>query len=93
LADHDGKTYVPQLDKVRLNRQFLRVLSMMDDGTWRTLAEISEATGDPEASISARLRDMRKDKFGGRIVERRRRMGGIWEYRLGGLLQRVGTIL
>ncbi len=51
---------------------------------WLTLAEISQALGYPEASISARLRDFRKKKFGSYHVSRRRRVAeaAIWEYRV-----------
>jgi hypothetical protein len=35
-----------------------------------TLQDIARETGDPEASISARLRDLRKPQFGGHTVER-----------------------
>lgn len=54
-------------------------------GLWWTLRELSEVTGHPEASISARLRDFRKTKYGGHTVLRRRKYGigmGTWEYRL-----------
>jgi hypothetical protein len=57
----------------------------MSDGAWRTLEEIRSRVGGSEAAISARLRDLRKDKFGGHIVESRRRgdgSRGLWEYRL-----------
>lgn len=83
--DHDGETFDRDADGRRLNAQTQRVFDLMRDGTWRTLAEIAKATGDPEASISARLRDLRKEKFGGHAVERRRRgevKRGLWEYRL-----------
>lgn len=80
--DHDGATYEPELDHVRLNAQTLRVWQVVKDGAWRTLAEISAATGDPEASISARLRDLRKVKFGGHTVERARMDGGLHMYRV-----------
>jgi hypothetical protein len=83
--DHDGDTYDPELDRARLNAQTRRVYDLMADAAWRTLAEIAAATGDPEASVSARLRDLRKAKFGGYAVERRRRgdgRSGVWEYRL-----------
>lgn len=82
MPDHDGDTYESQRDKVRLNEQQLRVFEAMQDGAWRTLGEISEATGDPEASVSARLRDLRKPKFGGFTVERRYVGQGLWAYRL-----------
>lgn len=83
--DHDGATFDRGLDLDRLNAQTRRVYDLMRDGTWRTLREIAAATGDPEASVSARLRDLRKAAFGGFTVERRRRgepKAGIWEYRL-----------
>jgi hypothetical protein len=81
----DGSTYEPAHDKRRLARQQLRVFGALKDGGWWTLAEIHAITGDPEASISARLRDLRKTRFGHHVVDRRRRgeaARGIWEYRL-----------
>ena len=80
----DGKTYDPALDGDRLRRQLGRTWEAMRDGEWYTLFELSIKTADPEASISARLRDLRKEKFGGYRVLRRRRdgEGGLWEYRM-----------
>src|SRR4029077_9710255 len=60
----DGATYEPEFDEERLRGQWRRVFWAMRDGGWRTLAEVSRVTGDPEASISARLRDFRKARFG-----------------------------
>ena len=80
--DFDGETYERGRDQVRLNGQQLRVWRVVRDGRWRTLGDISEATGDPEASISARLRDLRKARFGRHTVERRHVGGGLWEYRV-----------
>jgi hypothetical protein len=57
----------------------------MADGRWRTLAEIEAATGDPQASISAQLRHLRKRRFGSSVVERRPRgdrSAGLYEYAL-----------
>ncbi len=70
-GDRGGVTYVAQEDFVRLNRQQRRVFDVMQDGRWRTLHDIAVLTGDPEASVSARLRDFRKPGFGGSTVERR----------------------
>lgn len=70
---HDGETFSARFDLARLNEQTRRVYAVMRDGAWRTLAEIRAATGDPEASVSARLRDLRKVRFGGFNIERRRR--------------------
>jgi predicted transcriptional regulator len=80
-----GETYEPEFDEGRLRRQLDRVRSLMTDTKWRTLAEIELATGFPQASVSARLRDLRKQKFGGWVVERRRRgegKRGLFEYRV-----------
>jgi hypothetical protein len=57
----------------------------MKNGKWRTLAEIEEATADSVASISARLRDFRKEHFGAHTVNRRPRgdrIRGLYEYQL-----------
>lgn len=80
--DFDGETYDHDRDCDRLNAQCLRVWNVMRDHAWHTLPGISAKTGDPEASISARLRDFRKPRFGGYIVERRYVADGLWEYRL-----------
>lgn len=82
LPDFDGATYVRALDHERLGAQLLRVGKLMGDGSWRTLAEIASATSSPEASASARLRDLRKWKFGGHTVERDRLASGQFRYRV-----------
>lgn len=68
----DGNTYDRRLDQKRLSTQFLTVRDLMLDGQWRTLQEISNVTGYPITSISARLRDLRKTRFGLYSVERGR---------------------
>jgi hypothetical protein len=69
-GDRDGATYVQGQDFVRLNRQQRLVFEIMRDGKWRTLAEIAALARAPEASVSARLRDLRKPRFGGAEVQR-----------------------
>ena len=60
---------------------------------WHTLGEISSATGYAEPSVSAQLRHLRKPRFGGyRVIKRRRasepcgrdgaRCAPVWEYRV-----------
>jgi len=78
----DGATYNPDRDYARLNAQHLRVYEAMKHGEWRTLFAMSMETGDPEASVSARLRDFRKPRFGGHTVERNYIGDGLWRYRL-----------
>lgn len=69
----DGPAYDPELDQDRLAGQILRIFRLMADGLWRTLEEIHFETGDPQASISAQLRHLRKPRFGAHQVEKRRR--------------------
>ena len=78
----DGATYATPRDTARLNRQAQAVYDVMADHAWRTLGQIADATGEPEASISARLRDLRKPRFGGHIVEREYLADGVWRYRV-----------
>lgn len=80
--DFDGKTYDPEQDRKRLTGQLERVHRIMMDSEWRNLRELADAAGGSEASVSARLRDLRKERFGGMTVERRRVSGGLFEYRL-----------
>jgi len=80
-----GSTYDPEEDESRLTSQLLSVWNLMKDQQWRTLDEIGTAISSPPASISARLRDLRKPKFGSYVVERRARgvrSAGLFEYRL-----------
>jgi len=65
--------------------QMERVLAVMKGGEWVTLREIELITGDPQSSISAQLRHLRKSVNGGHVVEKRVRSrdeGLVWEYRL-----------
>lgn len=85
-----GATYDPGLDRERLTRQLGRVFECMIDGNWWTLEELQRAChrlrgyvgNDSQAGISARVRDLRKARFGGYTVYRRRRAVSLWEYQL-----------
>lgn len=78
----DGSTYVHPKDGTRLATQLGRVFRVMKDGVRRTLSEISILTNDPQSSISARLRDFRKPKFGNHTVSRYRNADGLYFYSL-----------
>jgi predicted transcriptional regulator len=78
----DGVTYNDAEDGQRLYRQLLRVLDVLADGEPHGLAEIAERTGDPPASVSARIRDLRKLKFGGYTVISKNHGHGFWTYQL-----------
>lgn len=79
----DGVTYVPAMDEKRLNAQGRRVWRAMADQEWHTLEEIAAMAQVPLGqSLGARVRDFRKPEFGGHAVERRKREGQPFEYRL-----------
>jgi len=81
-AQFDGETFDPVLDGARLSSQLQRVKALMSDGRWHSLRYISDTVGGSEASVSARIRDCRKLKFGGHTVDRMRMKEGLWVYRL-----------
>jgi hypothetical protein len=84
-AKFNGPVYEPEFDQDRLTGQIRRVYDLMIDGRWRTLDEISRATNDPHASISAQLRHLRKERFGSHVIDKQargNRKTGLWEYRL-----------
>ncbi len=80
-ARFDGEVKEPGQAK-RLGALLERVRQLMSDGEWRSLAVIQRKVGGSEASISARLRDLRKPRFGGLLVLRRHVGRGLYEYRI-----------
>jgi len=78
----DGSDYQPLRDDARLSKQIDRVFHCMKDGNWRTLKHIAEITGDPEASVSAQLRHLRKERFGAHTINKRHITEGLFQYRL-----------
>ena len=82
VVKFDGTTIEPERDNNRLAKQMNRVLTVVEDGNWHSIQYISRITGDPESSVSARLRDLRKPRWGSRTVERRYMGKGWFQYRL-----------
>lgn len=78
----DGATYEKERDGLRLAEQMRAVFAVMKDGQFRTLAQLAQMTGAPEASVSARLRDLRKPRFGGHTVNRQYVRKGLHQYQL-----------
>ena len=86
----DGATYDEALDKPRLAGQLGAVYDVMSSGRWYTLGELAlEVTNllgshASEASVSARIRDLRKERFGSHTMERKRdeQKVGLWLYRM-----------
>lgn len=62
-------------------RQRAEVWNCIRDQNWWTLYAIAERTGNPAQSVSARLRDFRKKRYGERNIERRYLGDGVFEYR------------
>lgn len=77
--------YLTDQDVKRLDLQHKSIRDLMLDGQWRTFREIAEELNPhwSEASISAQLRHLRKPKFGGYQVNRRKRTNsGLNEYQV-----------
>lgn len=86
MPDFDGSTYSPVHDRARLSRQLDAVREFATvgmGGDWFTLGYAAAKLDVPERSVSARLRDLRKAKWGSWVVERRRVSGGYWQYKVG----------
>ncbi len=79
--DFDGETFEKPKDGKRLRSQLEVIHSIMKSGRWYSLRLLESITGYSTASISARIRDLRKAKFGGATVERAR-IDGTFQYRL-----------
>jgi hypothetical protein len=78
-----GPAYVEELDGKRIARQHEVIRDfMLSNSNWWTLSELHKLLQFPEASISAQLRHLRKERFGSYIIEKRRRTVGTWEYKL-----------
>lgn len=84
-SDFGGDT-LTDADTPRLSSQLDAVRTIMSDGIGRTLAELAELVTQSigkkatEASVSARLRDLRKPKFGGFKVDRESIGDGLFKY-------------
>ena len=83
LYDFDGETYDKNRDQVRLSRQIDKVQQFLEGNDYVTLDEISAATDIKNiSSISARIRDLRKDRHGNRVVDRKYISDGLYSYKL-----------
>ena len=86
--EFDGETLEPD-DTPRLSGQLEVVLQALELQEWWSLTELTEFVEQrlgrrvSPTSISARLRDLRKKKFGGHTVDRRNEGNGLFLYRLG----------
>lgn len=92
LLDHpvprfDSGVDLKPSDHVRLGAQLQRLLSVVTDEQWWTVEKLQDeifgryGIRDPQASLSAQLRNARKEKHGGYDIQRRRN-GNFYEFRL-----------
>ena len=82
--DFDGETYDKAGDGARMGTQLKRVHDCMRGGEWWTLYRLAAHVRGSESGVSARIRDLRKPRFGGHTIHRRRVPGGagLCEYRM-----------
>ena len=80
--EFNGSDYDHEEDGERLSAQHTRIFNLMKDGEYRSLREISVATNAPEARVSAQLRHLRKERFGGHTVSKRSVGRGVYLYKL-----------
>lgn len=83
----DGRSYEPTRDGDRLNTQLAAVRHILSRGCWETIAGIRRELDDlgipsTETSVSSRIRDLRKAKFGAHVIEHKHIQRGLWAYRM-----------
>ncbi len=72
-----GSTYNAQRDLARLSDQMRRVYDALSTGRKFTLRELADAADCPEASASARFRDLKRLGF---AVDKKNLGAGTWQY-------------
>ena len=77
LFDGDGDLEDDGKDD-RLKLQIVRVYEVMMSRLPYTLDEIAHRAHAPEASVSARLRDLAKPRFGAHVITKRQKDGLYW---------------
>jgi hypothetical protein len=83
----DSGVELAKADHLRLGKQIARVLSVLSDGRWYTVPELQDEifgrfnVRDPEPSLSAQIRNLKKQKHGGHDI-RRIRVGNVYKFRL-----------
>lgn len=78
----DGPDVNPA-DEKRLATALGRIYEALSGGRWYTLEALAKVGRCSEAAASARVRDLRKYRFGAHLIERRRvTETGLWAYRM-----------
>lgn len=82
MARFDSGVTLTADDHARLTGQILDVFRVLSDFRWHTLDDVAKRSGAPAASASAQIRNLRKARFGGHVLDRRHVGNGLYEYRL-----------
>jgi hypothetical protein len=87
--DFDGDDYVADRDNARLTNQIDKVRMYSSEnnaGIYRVneclVKQIAADLKQPEPSVSAQIRNLRKDRFGARTVNREYRGNGCYAFKL-----------
>ena len=80
--DFDGDDYVADRDNARLTNQIDKVRMYMENAGYLTVKQIAADLKQPEPSVSAQIRNLRKDRFGARTVNREYRGNGCYAFKL-----------
>jgi hypothetical protein len=80
-----GSTFDHKRDAADFRCQLDRTRGIMLGGGWHTLEYLASEVGCSEATVSARLRDLRKPRYGAYNIEKRVKVGTkrVYEYRMG----------
>jgi len=75
---------IDRSDIPRMTGQLKKVFELMQDGQWHTIRQVAKYAQCCEVSAGTRIRDLRKERFGGHTVKRRRDRNrpGVFRYRL-----------
>lgn len=81
LVEFDSGIRLTLPEHVALGRQLRRIFDYLSDGEFHSIDSIAECTGTKVTSADAQVRNLRKEKHGGFVVEYRR-IEGVAHYRL-----------
>jgi len=86
IEDTEFHAHGPEIteeEQKKMSGARLQVFSVMRDGEWRTLEYLRDVVGSPTQSIAIYLRSFREKKYGGYVVNKRKRgKTRIFEYQL-----------
>lgn len=81
----DGESYDRSRDQARLTSQLERVREILSDKQWHRLPDLKRTLNTTSSGVDARIRDLRKRRFGGYEIERKHLEEGVFAYRWTGL--------